>query len=102
MKYPELMNLSNSFQEGVGDIFPDIKFKLTYKIVEKTPPTPSSPTEVPSLVPYAVFDPSKPQEETAVVGLDCSLLGCAHSILQGATYSHEQESSSIFQLLPMH
>jgi len=54
-------------REGVGDIFPDIKFKLTSKIVEKTPPTPSSPTEVPSLVPYAVFDPSKPQEETAVL-----------------------------------
>lgn len=54
-------------REGVRDVFPDIKFKLTYKIVEKTPPTPSSPTDVPSLVPYAVLDPSKPQEETAVL-----------------------------------
>lgn len=57
------------FQEGVtdADVYPDIKFKLTYQIVKKTPPTPSSPTDVPSLVPYSVLDPSKPQEATALV-----------------------------------
>ena len=54
-------------QEGVGDIFPDIKFKLTYKIVEKPVVTPSSPTDVPSLVPYSVLDPLQIQEVTSVV-----------------------------------
>ena len=54
-------------QEGVGDIFPDIKFKLTYKIVEKAVVTPSSPTDVPSLVRYSVLDPLQTQEVTSVV-----------------------------------
>ena len=54
-------------QEGVVDIFPDIKFKLTYKIVEKAVVTPSSPTDVPSLVPYSVLDPLQIQEVTSVV-----------------------------------
>ena len=54
-------------KEGVADVFPDIKFQLTHKIVEKIPPTPSSPTEVPSLVSYSVLDPLQPQEATAVV-----------------------------------
>lgn len=54
-------------REGVGDIFPDIKFKLTYKIVEKPVVTPSSPTDVPSLVPYSVLDPLQMQEVTSVL-----------------------------------
>ena len=55
-------------QEKVEDVFPDIKFKLTYKIEEKTPPTPKGPTDVPSLVPYAVLDPTEPKEGTTLVG----------------------------------
>ena len=58
-------------QEKVEDVFPDIKFKLTYKIEEKTPPTPKRPTEVPSLAPYAVLDPTKSKEGTTVVGSKC-------------------------------
>jgi len=63
------INLELPFQEGVtdADVYPDIKFKLTYQIVKKTPPTPGSPTELPSLVPYSVLDPAKPQEATALV-----------------------------------
>ena len=59
--------LFGDLQEGVNDIFPDIKFKLTYKIVEKGVVTPSSPTDVPSLVPYSVLDPLQIQEVTSVV-----------------------------------
>lgn len=55
------------FREQVEDVFPDIKFKLTYKIVENTPPTLSDPNDVPSLVPYAVLDPTKSQEESTVL-----------------------------------
>ena len=50
-----------------ADVYPDIQFKLTYHIVKMTPPTVSSATDVPSLVPYAVMDPLKPQQATAVV-----------------------------------
>ena len=57
------------FQEGVtdADVYPDIQFTLTYQIVKEPTPTVSSPTDVPSLVPFAVFDPLKPQQATAVV-----------------------------------
>ncbi|KAJ7389987.1 integrin [Desmophyllum pertusum] len=64
--------------EGVtdADVYPDIKFKLTYQIVKKTPPTPSSPTDVPSLVPYSVLDPSKPQEATALLTFKRDCIKC--------------------------
>ena len=59
-------------QEKVEDVYPDIKFKLTYKIVEKTPPPLKGPTDVPSLVPYAVLDPTESREATALVGSKCN------------------------------
>ena len=55
-------------QENVEDVFPDIKFKLTYKIEEKTPPPLKGPTDVPSLEPYAVLDPTESKEDTTLVG----------------------------------
>ena len=57
------------FQEGVtdADVYPDIQFTLTYQIVKEPTPNVSDPTDVPSLVPFAVFDPLKPQQATAVV-----------------------------------
>jgi len=63
------VNFDLPFQEGVtdADVYPDIKFKLTYHIVKKTPSPPGSPTDLPSLVPYSVLDPLKPQEATALV-----------------------------------
>ncbi|PFX21368.1 Integrin alpha-6 [Stylophora pistillata] len=62
-------------REGVtdADVYPDIQFTLTYQIVKEPTPTVSSPTDVPSLVPFAVFDPLKPQQATAVLSFkrDC-------------------------------
>ena len=58
-------------QEKVEDVFPDIKFRLTYKIEEKTPPLLKGPTDVPSLVRYAVLDPTESKEGTTLVGSKC-------------------------------
>lgn len=71
------INCRIAFQEGVtdADVYPDIKFRLTYQIVKKMPPVPSGPTDVPSLVPYSVVDPSKPQEATALVSPHTQRLG---------------------------
>ncbi|XP_074622012.1 integrin alpha-6-like isoform X1 [Acropora palmata] len=54
-------------REKVEDVFPDIKFRLTYKIEEKTPPPLKGPTDVPSLVRYAVLDPTESKEGTTLV-----------------------------------
>ncbi|KAK2570174.1 Integrin alpha-6 [Acropora cervicornis] len=54
-------------REKVEDVFPDIKFRLTYKIEEKTPPLLKGPTDVPSLVRYAVLDPTESKEGTTLV-----------------------------------
>ena len=80
------INCHLPFQEGVtdADVYPDIKFRLTYEIVKKTPPAPSGPTDVPSLVPYSVLDPSKPQEATALVCPHMKSVGhCADFMLLG-------------------
>lgn len=62
-------------REGVtdADVYPDIQFTLTYQIVKEPTPNVSDPTDVPSLVPFAVFDPLKPQQATAVLSFkrDC-------------------------------
>ncbi|RMX38988.1 hypothetical protein pdam_00008175, partial [Pocillopora damicornis] len=62
-------------REGVtdADVYPDIQFTLTYQIVKEPTPNVSDPTDVPSLVPFAVFDPLKPQQANAVLSFkrDC-------------------------------
>lgn len=62
-------------QEKVEDVFPDIKFKLTYKIEEKTPPPLKGPKDVPSLEPYAVLDPTDPTDPTESAKEDTTLVG---------------------------